>query len=177
MPTFLYLTAHYNAKQVRLFRSFYIAYKNSSGLSRSVRTRWSKYTTYTTLTLANMRINRFPMAHYSLLSKTNKRTGKFWPAFCNASMDREHLEPGMCNFKIENVETCKILRPNNFESKWNNSMWARERKVNKYLWRAEHFLKSLLVDPVERFGWGLAHHWAGVFLIKMVLFKSSKGAF
>ena len=34
MPTFLYLTAHSNAKRVRLFRSFYIAYQNSLGLYR-----------------------------------------------------------------------------------------------------------------------------------------------
>ena len=31
---FLYLTAHSNAKRVRLFRSFYIAYQNSLSLSR-----------------------------------------------------------------------------------------------------------------------------------------------
>ena len=42
MPTHLYLTAHINAKRVRLLRSNFLAYWNSLGLSGGC-DHWSNY--------------------------------------------------------------------------------------------------------------------------------------
>ena len=42
MPTFLYLTAHLNAKQARLLRSNFLAYKTSLGLSGGCKQGYSR---------------------------------------------------------------------------------------------------------------------------------------